>query len=169
MYTLNFNHFVPANESCCIPEWLTEVYKWVAWFFSFLAWNQSVDLCQLHGSTKIVVVLAASWESTCTHVQMYSVALLHKSSYNSNYDPVHQLRVATMSAFLCMYKCIYSRVVVIEFWHGFIDYNCLSLDLQLISITCTTAKVAYEQWLQLQKNDKITLLQLQVKVVMNWF
>ena len=35
-----------------------------------------------------------------------------------------------------------SRVVVIEFWHGFMDYNYLSLNRQLLPITIT--KVAYE-------------------------
>ena len=34
-----------------------------------------------------------------------------------------------------------SRVVVIEFWHGFMDYNYLSLNRQLLPIT--TTKVAY--------------------------
>ena len=36
-------------------------------------------------------------------------------------------------------NCIYSRVVVIEFCHGFIDYNYLSLNRQLILITITKA------------------------------
>ena len=37
---------------------------------------------------------------------------------------------------------IFIRVVVIEFWHGFIDYNYLSLNRQLIPITIT--RIAYE-------------------------
>ena len=37
---------------------------------------------------------------------------------------------------------VQARVVVIEFWHGFIDQNYLSLNCQLIPITIT--KVAYE-------------------------
>ena len=35
-----------------------------------------------------------------------------------------------------------NRVVAIEFWHGFIDYNYVSLNRQLIPITIT--KVAYK-------------------------
>ena len=37
---------------------------------------------------------------------------------------------------------IYVRVVVIEFWHGFVDYNYLSLNRQVIPIAIS--KVAYE-------------------------
>ena len=40
------------------------------------------------------------------------------------------------------YCMIDNRVVVIEFWHGFIDYNYVSLNFQLIPITIT--KAAYE-------------------------
>ena len=39
-------------------------------------------------------------------------------------------------------KLVQTRVVVIEFWRGFIDYNYLSLNRQLIPITIS--KVAYE-------------------------
>ena len=48
------------------------------------------------------------------------------------------------TAFLCVvHSLLYSRIVLIVFWHGFVDYNYLSLNHQLIPITITT-KVAYE-------------------------
>ena len=40
------------------------------------------------------------------------------------------------------HKAMITRVVVIEFWHSFSDYNYLSLNLQLIPTAIT--KVAYE-------------------------
>ena len=45
----------------------------------------------------------------------------------------------TQSPLLC--SLVGDRVVVIEFWHSFMDYNYLSLNRQLLPITIT--KVAY--------------------------
>ena len=39
-------------------------------------------------------------------------------------------------------RSVQTRVVVIEFWHHFCDYNYLSLNCQLIPIVIT--KVAYK-------------------------
>ena len=49
---------------------------------------------------------------------------------------------------------MYNRVVVIEFWHGYIDYNYLSLNRQLLLIAIT--KVTSKYSLKLQKNNRVT-------------
>ena len=47
-----------------------------------------------------------------------------------------------MCVHVCVCVCVCTSIVVIEFWHGFIDYNHLSLNRQLIPITIT--RVAYK-------------------------
>ena len=41
--------------------------------------------------------------------------------------------------YVCMYVCMYVYiVVVIEFWHGFVEYNYMSLNCQLIPLQLLT-------------------------------
>ena len=82
----------------------------------------------------------------------------------------------TCSLFLCLvifdgtwgtpYALVLSRVVVIGFWHGFIDYNYLSLNHQLIPITIT--EIASSNDYNYRKMTNY-IVKFQVEVVMNWF
>ena len=57
------------------------------------------------------------------------------------------------------------RVGIIEVWHGFTDYNYLSLTHQLIPI------IRLQVMMTITENDKMTnyIVKLQVKLVLNRF
>ena len=63
---------------------------------------------------------------------------------------------------LCIYVCMYVYiVVVIEFWHGFVEYNYMSLNCQLIPLQLL-------KFLTSNDYNYTKMTNHIVKVLMNW-